>query len=141
MKMISKNILVDSALIGTIHFYAYVFNNYDGQIGFGLFTNDGPKPIVYFLRSKTSRTTLHFDDEIIFWLCDQSEFSTQERRHLFKEFLDFAIRMERKAAEMIFKDVKMTTLSDSREIIKYKRLYIHYQRPSISPTVRLSMEN
>ncbi len=139
--MVSKNILVDSAMIGTIHFYAYIFNNHDGQIGFGLFTNDGPDPIVYFLHSKSHRTTLHFDDDIILWLGEQSEFNTQQRRTLFKEFLDFAIRMERKAAEVIFKDLKMTNLSDSREIIKYKRMYIHFQRPPIPSTARMKLEN
>ncbi len=125
--MITKNILVDSALVGTIHFYAYVFNTVDGVRGFGLFPNNGPKPIFYLLNPNGNKTTLHFDDDLILWLCKQSKFSTQERRLLFREFLDYATQMERKAAKLIFRDSKMVYLADSREVIKYKRMYVHFQ--------------
>ncbi len=126
--MFSKNILVESALVGTIHFYAYVFNNPQGLIGFGIFPNNGPQPIVYFLNKKSNRISLHFDEEMIIQMCEKSTFSTMERRLLFKNFLDFVIRMEGKAADIVFKGAKMTYLSSSREVVKYKRMYIHCKR-------------
>lgn len=124
--MITKNILVDSALVGTVHFYAYVFNTDDGVIGFGLFPNDGPHPICYLLNRQGNKVTLHFDEDIILYICQQSRFSTMEKRTLFKEFLDYATKMEKKAARLVFRDVKVNYLADSREMVKYKRLYIHY---------------
>lgn len=124
--MVSKNILVDSAVIGTVHFYAYVFNNVDGVIGFGLFPNDGPNPIFYVLHEKGAKTTLRFDDELILQICEQSEFSTQQRRILFKEFLTYSSSLEQKMAKLIFRDLKMAYLADSREVVRYKRMYIHF---------------
>lgn len=126
--MFSKNILVESALVGTIHFYAYVFNNPQGLIGFGIFPNNGPHPIVYFLNKKSNRISLHFDEEMIIQMCEKSTFTTTERRLLFKKFLDFVIRLEEKAADIVFKGAKMTYLSNSREIVKYKRIYIHCKK-------------
>src|SRR5690606_40125126 len=124
--MVSKNILVDSALIGTVHFYAYVFNTEDGVIGFGLFPNDGPRPIFYLLHEKGAKTTLRFDEELILWICEQSRFSTQERRRLFKSFLEYSSSLEQKIAKLIFRDLKMAYLADSREVVRYKRMYVHY---------------
>jgi len=125
--ILSKNILIDSTLIGTIQFYAYVFNNEAGKIGFGLFPNDGPKPIVYLLNDQGTKISLLFEEDIILKICQQSHYSTAERRLLFKEFLDYVTIMEKKASRMIFKDTKMTYLGDSREVLKYKRLYVHYE--------------
>lgn len=127
--MISKNILVDSALIGTIHFYAYVFNTDDGVTGFGFFPNNGPRPIFYLLNCSGNKISLHFDEELIMMICQQSKFGTQEKRMLFTEFLDYASRMERKAARLVFRDSKMNYLADSREMVKYKRMYVHYKDP------------
>ena len=127
--MITKNILVDSTLVGTVHFYAYVFNTDDGVIGFGLFPNDGPRPICYLLNRQGNKVTLHFDEEIIQMICQQSKFSTMEKRILFKEFLDYATKMEKKAARLLFRDIKVNYLADSREMVKYKRMYIHYTDP------------
>jgi len=124
--MISKNILVDSALVGTIHFYAYVFNTDDGITGFGLFPNNGPRPIFYLLNPQGNKISLHFDEELILMVCQQSQFSTLERRRLFREFLDYATKMERKAARLVFRDTKMNYLADSREMVKYKRMYVHF---------------
>lgn len=124
--MISKNILVDSAVIGTVHFYAYVFNNDEGMIGFGLFPDDGPRPIFYLLHEKGAKTTLHFDDELILWICEQSRFTTRERRMLFKEFLEYSSSLEYKMSRLIFRDLKMAYLADSREVVRYKRMYVHY---------------
>ena len=124
--MISKNILVDTTLIGTIQFYTYVFNDQEGKIGFGLFPNNSPDPLVYLLNIKDSKLKLFYNDDLILWICIQSQFKTEERRSLFKIFLDYVSKMEKKAANMIFKDKKMTYLADSREMLKYKRLYIHY---------------
>ena len=124
--MVSKNILVDSALIGTVHFYAYVFNDENGVIGFGLFPNDGPHPIFYVLHEKKTKTTLRFNDELILWICQQSQFSTQERRVLFKKFLEYSSSIEQKVAKLIFRDLKMAYLADSREVVRYKRMYVHY---------------
>ncbi|MGO1595220.1 MAG: hypothetical protein ACTHZ1_04205 [Sphingobacterium sp.] len=126
--MVSKNILVDSALIGTVHFYAYVFNTKDGVIGFGLFPDDGPRPIFYVLHEKGAKTTLRFDEELIHRICEQSRFSTQERRMLFKNFLEYSSSLEHKIAKLIFKDLKMAHLADSREVVRYKRLYVHYNK-------------
>ncbi len=125
--MVTKNILVDSALIGTMHFYAYVFNTDNGVIGFGLFPNNSARPIFYLLNSHGTRITLHFDEELILNVCQQSSFSTHERRLLFREFLDFATKMEKKAAQLVFRDTKMNYLADSREMVKYKRMYVHYK--------------
>ncbi|MGJ1205035.1 hypothetical protein [Sphingobacterium lactis] len=134
--MVSKNILVDTTLIGTLQFYVYVFNTETGAIGFGMFINDGPKPIFYLLNGNGSRITLNFDDEQILWLCQQSTFSTDERRMLFKEFLAYATKMEKKAANLVFRDAKMNYLSESREIIRYKRMYVHFQNESLSSSKR-----
>ncbi|MGM1429618.1 hypothetical protein ACS126_10200 [Sphingobacterium lactis] len=134
--MVSKNILVDTTLIGTLQFYVYVFNTETGVIGFGMFINDGPKPIFYLLNGNGSRITLNFDDEQILWLCQQSTFSTDERRMLFKEFLAYATKMEKKAANLVFRDAKMNYLSESREIIRYKRMYVHFQNESLSSSKR-----
>ena len=125
--MVTKNILVESALIGTIHFYAYVFNTDNGVIGFGLFPNNSPRPIFYLLNSHGTRISLHFDEDLILNVCQQSNFSTHERRMLFREFLDFATKMEKKAAQLVFRDTKMNYLADSREMVKYKRMYVHYK--------------
>ena len=124
--MITKNILVDSAPVGTFHFYAYVFNTDDGVIGFGLFPNDGPKPICYLLNRQSNKVTLHFDEELILYICQQSQYSTMEKRMLFKEFLEYATKMEKKAARLLFRDIKVDYLADSREMVKYKRMYIHF---------------
>src|SRR5690606_36707836 len=112
--MITKNILVESAWIGTMHFYAYVFNTDSGVIGFGLFPNNSARPIFYLLNSHGTKITLHFDEELILNVCQQSSFSTDERRLLFREFLDFATQMEKKAAQLVFRDTKMNYLADSR---------------------------
>lgn len=135
--MVTKNILVDSALIGTIHFYAYVFNTDNGVIGFGLFPNNSPRPIFYLLNSQGTKITLHFDEELILKVCQQSNFSTHERRMLFREFLDFSTKMEKKAAQLVFRDTKMNYLADSREMVKYKRMYVHFRdtQPKESRTI------
>lgn len=127
--MLSKNILVDSSVIGTVKFYAYVFNDESGRVGFGLFPNDGSEPIVYLLNVQGSRIKIFFNERIILLICQQSRFSTNERRNFFREFLDFATSMEKKAARLVFRDNKMTYMADTREMIKYKRLYIHYKSP------------
>lgn len=134
--MLSKNILIDSTLIGTIQFYAYVFNNEAGKIGFGLFPNDGPKPIVCLLNEQGNKISLLFEEDIILKICQQSNYTTAERRVLFKEFLDYVTIMEKKASRMIFKDTKMTYLGDSREVLKYKRLYVHYENSVAKPEKR-----
>ena len=131
--MVTKNILVDSALIGTVHFYAYVFNTDNATIGFGLFPNNGPRPIFYLLNPIGNKITLHFDEELILKICQQSRFSTHERRMLFREFLDYATKMEKKAAQLVFRETKMNYLADSREMVKYKRMYVHFKDPCANP--------
>ncbi len=127
--MVSKNILVDTTNIGTFKFFAYVFNDEEGKVGFGLFPNDGPCPLVYLLNVQGNKIKIFFNDDLIMRICEQSKFSTNERRELFRQFLDYASKMEKKAARLVFRDSKMSYLAESREMVRYKRLYIHYKNP------------
>lgn len=125
--MVSKNILVDISPIGTFTFFAYVFNDEEGKVGFGLFPNDGPCPVIYLLNVHNNKVKIFFNEELIIKICEQSRFSTNERREIFRKFIEYASRMEKKAARLVFRDCKMSFLTESREMVKYKRLYIHYK--------------
>ncbi|QBR13178.1 hypothetical protein [Sphingobacterium sp. CZ-2] len=127
--MVSKNILVDISPIGTFTFFAYVFNDEEGRVGFGLFPNDGPSPVIYLLNVQNNRVKIFFNEKLIVQICEQSQFNTNERREIFRKFIEYASKMEKKAARLVFRDCKMSYLTESRDMVKYKRLYIHYKNP------------
>ncbi|MFZ4263718.1 hypothetical protein ACFRAE_16895 [Sphingobacterium sp. HJSM2_6] len=124
--MISKNIFVGSCFIGSLQFYTYLFNDEIGDVGLGLFINDREYPLYYIINTKTNKVHISLDEQQFFEICKQSKFSVSERRGIFQEFMKYMQEMEHLGAKLMFKNEKIKYLSSSREMLKYKRIYIHY---------------
>lgn len=124
--MISKNIFVGSSFIGSLQFSTYLFNNEKGEVGLGIFVNDRNYPLYHIMNAKPNKINISLDEEQFVEICRKSVFSVSERRVIFQDFVKYIQEMELLGSKLMFKRDKVKFLSSSREILKYKRIYIHY---------------
>ncbi len=124
--MISKNIFVGSSFIGSLQFSTYLFNNEKGEVGLGIFVNDRNYPLYHIMNAKPNKINISLDEEQFVEICRKSVFSVSERKVIFQDFVKYIQEMELLGSKLMFKRDKVKFLSSSREILKYKRIYIHY---------------
>lgn len=122
--MYTKLISIDNQRIGTVDFYAYVVKIGEDQVGFALFMNDMETPLVCFKRDSPKTVNFQIDEEQFVWILQNSKFTSEERIEIYKNFECFLRSMEQKAVNYIFKDTKMTYVSNSRDLVRYKQRYI-----------------
>ena len=122
--MCTKIIFVDTRVIGKISFDCYIFNNELGRIGFGIFINNGPQPMISFIKEYGNRISVDFDEQSIQGIADNSTFSLAKRTKIFNEFIAYVREMEERAFRLVFRDAEMVYIADSRKIADYRVLYL-----------------
>lgn len=122
--MFTKLIAVDDQKIGTVHFYAFVIKIEKDDIGFAIFMDEMPTPLLYFYRDGVNSITFKIDNEQFLSIVKKSKFTSEERKELYNEFEFFLRTMEERATAYLFKNAVVKYITNSRDIIRYKNYYI-----------------
>ncbi|HLT87596.1 MAG TPA: hypothetical protein VKZ57_08400 [Sphingobacterium sp.] len=122
--MFTKLIAVDNQKIGTVHFYAFVIKIQDDEVGFAIFMNELPTPLLYFYRDSINSITFKIDNDQFLGIVKNSKFTSEVRKELYKEFEFFLRTMEERATAYLFKNAEVKYITNSRDIIRYKNYYI-----------------
>ncbi|MFD1770586.1 hypothetical protein [Sphingobacterium suaedae] len=122
--MFTKLIAIDDQKIGTVHFYAFVVKIDHDEVGFALFMNNLPSPLLYFKKEGKDHVNFKIDNELFLWIVKNSKFSRDERKQLYADFEFFLRAMEQRAKAYLFKNAQVQYISNSRDIIRYKNYYI-----------------
>src|SRR5690606_20524056 len=122
--MLHKLICLDNLQIGTVYFSAFVVNLDGGNTGFALYINQESDPIFIFRKEKKNEVSFHVNEEQFFWIVKNSQFSPGERQDFFAEFVEFLRLMEDKVSNYVFKREKLIRFTNSRDIVRYKYLYL-----------------
>lgn len=122
--MFTKLIAIDNQLIGTVHFHAFVVNFANHDVGFALFMNDFPKPLLYFSKETIDRVNFNIDNDQFLWIVKNSKFTREDRKKFYDQFEFFLRAMEQRAKAYLFKNSTVKYISNSRDIIRYKNYYI-----------------
>jgi thiamine kinase-like enzyme len=122
--MLHKLICLENLQIGTVHFSAFVVNLDGGNTGFALFINQENDPIFIFRKEKKNEVSFHVNEEQFFWIVKNSQFTPGERQNFFAEFVEFLRLMEEKVSNYVFKREKLIRFTNSRDIVRYKYLYL-----------------
>ncbi|WDF67376.1 hypothetical protein PQ465_13785 [Sphingobacterium oryzagri] len=122
--MFTKLIAIDNQLIGTVHFHAFVVNLGGDDVGFALFMNDLPDPLLYFSKEGTDQVNFTIDNQQFLWIVKNSKFTREDRKRFYDQFEFFLRAMEQRAKAYLFKNSTVQYISNSRDIIRYKNYYI-----------------
>ncbi|MBD1425370.1 hypothetical protein [Sphingobacterium arenae] len=122
--MFTKLISVDNQKIGTVDFYAYVIKIQNDEVGFAIFIDELPTPLLYFYRDSIDSITFKIDNEQFLGIVKNSKFPSEMRKELYKEFEFFLRTMEQRATAYLFKNATVKYITNSRDIIRYKNYYI-----------------
>ncbi|KGE13123.1 hypothetical protein [Sphingobacterium deserti] len=122
--MFAKLIAIDSQKIGTVNFHAYVVKMDKEEIGFAIYIDDLPSPLLYFCKDNPDSITFRINNDQFLSIVKNSKFNKDERKCLYKDFEFFLRAMEERATAYIFKNATVKYISNSRDIIRYKNYYI-----------------
>ncbi|NGM63725.1 hypothetical protein [Sphingobacterium sp. SGR-19] len=122
--MFTKLIAVDDQKIGTVHFHAFVIKIQDDEVGFAIFMDELPTPLLYFYRDSIDSITFKIDNDQFLAIVKNSKFTSEVRKELYKEFEFFLRTMEERATAYLFKNAAIKYITNSRDIIRYKNYYI-----------------
>ncbi len=122
--MFTKLIAVDDQKIGTVHFHAFVIKIQKDEVGFAIFMNELPTPLLYFYRDSINSITFKIDNDQFLGIVKNSKFTSEVRKELYKEFEFFLRTMEERATAYLFKNATVKYITNSRDIIRYKNYYI-----------------
>ncbi|TDS11784.1 hypothetical protein [Sphingobacterium paludis] len=122
--MFAKLIAIDSQKIGTVYFHAFVVKMDKEEVGFAMYINDLPVPLLYFSRDQPDSITFKINNEQFLSIVKNSKFNRDERKSLYKDFEFFLRIMEERATAYIFKTATVKYITNSRDIIRYKNYYI-----------------
>ncbi|MNZ17723.1 hypothetical protein D3C78_347180 [compost metagenome] len=68
--------------------------------------------------------SFHVNEDQFFWIVRNSQFTAGERQSFFAEFVEFLRLMEDKVSNYVFKREKLVRFTNSRDIVRYKYLYL-----------------
>ena len=118
-------ILIDSILIGSFLFKAYIFEKNSEEAGFGIFIENMKSPLLWMIRdAKSNKIKIHIDEDLVTYIGTKSVATFDQREQNFKTVLEFITESEHKAAYMVFKDQEMEYFMDSKQMVKMKNKYI-----------------
>ncbi|MBD1432474.1 hypothetical protein H8B06_06540 [Sphingobacterium sp. DN00404] len=122
--MFTKLIAVDNQKIGTVDFHAFVIKIKKDEVGFAIFIDELPTPLLYFYRDGIDSITFKIDNDQFLHIVKNSKFTSEIRKELYKEFEFFLRTMEERATAYLFKNATVKYITNSRDIIRYKNYYI-----------------
>lgn len=118
-------IFVDATNIGLFYFRAFIFENDQHEVCFGIFLDDHTSPLIWFEQTKENSVALHIDYNLAQLIRDHSQSDRKQRSINFKEFMRFVKDSERVASKMVFRGKHIEFLSKSLGLADIKRNYVN----------------
>lgn len=118
-------IFVDATNIGLFYFRAFIFENNQQEVCFGIFLDDHDSPLIWFEQTREDSVALHIDYNLAQLIRDNTQSDKKQRSRNFKEFMHFVKDSERIASRMVFRGKNIEFLSKSMTLADIKKNYVN----------------
>lgn len=119
-----KIIFIEELQLGNFLFQGYIVQHDNDCLAYSIFVNDFELPLIQMIADENKNVTIKFGSETCDHIIKNRTQDKNLRKEIFKDFMNFMINSEKKAAYMVFKNEKLKYIKSSKEIIEIKRRYI-----------------
>lgn len=121
-----KLIFVDTILLGSFTFKAYIFEIKLNKIAYGIFIESMQSPLLWMQKdNKDEKIRITFDEDLVQYITSTSKASKRQRKLIAQELIKFIVCNEKKAANLVFKEENLEYLINHKEIVLNMNYYIN----------------